>query len=80
MVEINFKNGSTIKTGTSNDIVRGRRSNVDPYNYDETYIDMKMVEEVIDEFLNKEILSRQDTDCNIYLSNAWNKEESEDEL
>ena len=40
MVEINFKNGSTIKTKESNDTVRGNRSNVDPYNYDEPYIDM----------------------------------------
>lgn len=77
MVEINFKNGSTIKTKESNDTVRGNRGNVDPYNYDEPYIDMKMVEEVIDEFLNKERLSRQDADCDIYLSSAWNKEEVE---
>lgn len=75
MIEVYFKDGSTVKTQEGNDIARGHRSNVNPYNYDETYIDMKWVEEVIDEFVNKERLSKQDADCNIYLSNAWNKEE-----
>lgn len=79
MVEINFKNGSTIKTGTNNDIVRGYRSKIDPYNYGETYIDTKMVKEVIDKFVNKERLSKQDADQDVYLSSAWNKEELEDE-
>lgn len=74
MIEVYFKDGSTVKAQESNDIVRGHRSDIDPYNYDEPYIDMKMVEEVIDEFLNKEILSRQDADCDIDLSNSWNKE------
>ena len=77
MIEINFKNGSTIKTQKSNDAARGNRSNVVPYNYDEPYIDMKMVEEVIDKFANKERFSKQDADCDIYLGDAWNKEEAE---
>lgn len=77
MIEVYFKDGSTIKTGTNNDIVRGHRSKIDPYNYGEPYIDTKMVKEVIDKFANKERLSKQDADCDIYLSSDRNKEELE---
>lgn len=80
MVDISFKNGSTIKARASNDVVRGYRSKIDPYNYGEPYIDTKMVKEVIDKFLNKERVSKQDADCDIYLSSDWTKEALEDEL
>lgn len=76
-MEINFKNGSTIKAINTTDNVRGHRSKyVEPFWGDEPYVDSNIVKEVVEKFLNKERFEDTSADSDIYLSSTnWLKEE-----